>query len=114
MPEGNEHDAVVLFHSLPDLIACYNRMLQQPDMVQQQNQTASAERLDPQQSSTAQQELQQQSVKQQHTEAQPAGIGGSSNEPPLSQQASPRLSDNVTHLPSQRAVSNVRRVALKL
>ena len=29
LPEQNEHDAVVLFHSLPDLIACYNRMLQQ-------------------------------------------------------------------------------------
>ena len=29
LPDQNEHDAVVLFHGLPDLIACYNRMLHQ-------------------------------------------------------------------------------------
>ena len=99
MPEGNEHDAVVLFHSLPDLVACYNRMLQQPDMVQQQNQTASRQPLDGQQSSSAQQELQQQGATQQHTEAQPAGAEGSPNEPLFKQQASSHLSDNVLHSP---------------
>ena len=109
MPEGNEHDAVVLFHTLPDLVACYNIMLQQPDMVQQQNQTASAEQLDLQQSSTAQQELHQQGVTQQHSEAQPAGTEGSFNETPLSQQASSHLSNNASHSPSQGiAVSSPR------
>lgn len=37
VPDGNEHNAVVLFHDLSDLIACYNRVLQHQQNAQAQH-----------------------------------------------------------------------------
>ena len=81
LPDNNQHDAVVLFHSLDDLVHCFEVLVNQ-----QQNKASSQQQSEqPHQKQQQQQQLQQTSIKdlkQQHqrNQQQPQASKQSSNQ----------------------------------
>lgn len=81
LPDQNEHDAVVLFHGLPDLIACYNRMLHQSHVAgfEHSQLQSTSEQHNAVQQSTAQQLTEDTHAERQPVSSQSDGSTGASS-----------------------------------
>ena len=72
VPDNNQHDAVVLFHSLEDLVNCYQALVQQQQQQQREQILSQQHTAQPlqQQQQTALQQQHQQNIQQHQTDGQ--------------------------------------------